>query len=935
LLENRSDYAYGYKGGLVVRSLLPADRWTQIETLFLAGVELPPEEREAFLDQHCPDDPELREEVLSLLDHDTAEESPVVDAINAGASSVLTDDHPAGRMLGPYRIEREIGRGGMAVVYLAYRADGEFQKRVAVKLIKRGMDTASVIERLRRERRILAALEHPSIARLLDGGTTTDGRPWIAMEFIEGLPINRFCDERRLAVEERCLLIGRVCDAVAYAHRHLVVHRDLKPTNILITPDGSPKLLDFGIAKLLGEDEVEGEPLTRGRWLPLTPEYASPEQIQAAPVTTASDVYSLGVLLYELLTGARPYCITSTNPQELERVILKTEPRKPSAVEALPRRTRRRLAGDLDNVVLMALRKDVSRRYGSAEQLAEDIRRHLQGLPIQARRDTWLYRGGKFLRRNRTAVAAGVLVAASVIAGTVIDVRQAHATRERFDEFRGFARTVLVDLHAQLSDIPGTAKARQALVTYVEEYLKRVAAQHAGDDAALATEFATTYLRLGEMQGATPEAVASFESGRRLLERKGPHSRLGNDDLLVLARLRVREGSTLVDIGRIPEGVENLMAGVRLVTRLGESAGSNSEAELVKAFAGWRLARLYRTQNRLREAEEEARKAIQTGEAVLRQGVRTKEVYQILTGARNVLGSAQRRQGHWREGLETYQKVLADTEQRAQAEPGSASLEREMARSHQILGDMVVRMPGHDPNQVRFHVRSAITIAERLAALDPWDKTAQSELAQYLSSGAETLSQPEDSTEALGYLRRALPMMETLLKSEPGNNDLRLYAALTEADMGMSLGRGSSPQQSILWLRRGMSDLTSLAESNPTNMTNQLELIKVQEWLSVSLARGGQEAEAISLAQDAVGKTRLLADDAGATAETLRELPRAYAAMAATCGALGKSGEARKWYRAATSEWEKLSSRGLYFPDSAEEKEEAIKGGTASCGRCQ
>jgi tetratricopeptide (TPR) repeat protein/tRNA A-37 threonylcarbamoyl transferase component Bud32 len=903
----------------------------QVETLFQAGVDLPPDKWESFLDAECLGDAQVREEVLSLLRHNATEEPPLAEALNAGAASVLIDDSPVLSALGPYRIEREIGRGGMAVVYLAVRADGEYQKRVAVKLIKRGMDTASVVERLRRERSILAALEHPSIARLLDGGTTPDGRPWIAMEYIEGLPIDRFCDERRLTIEERCALMAQVCDAVAYAHRHLVVHRDLKPSNILIPPDGNPKLLDFGIAKLLDEDGIGGaEPLTRSFAAPLTPEYASPEQIQGATVTTASDVYSLGVLLHEVLTGERPYRLKTANPQELERVICKTEPRKPSTLETLPPRSRRRLAGDLDNIVLMALRKDVSRRYSSAEQMADDIRRHLQGLPVQARRDTMFYRSGKFLRRNRMAVAAGLLLAASVITGTVIDIRQAHATRERFDQFRGFARTVLVDLHEQLSDIPGTAKARQALVTYVDGYLKQVAAQHAGDDRALATEFATTYLRLGEMQGATPEAIASFENGERLLERKRPRasSALSTDDSMLLARLRVREGSTLLDIGRAKEGVETITAAARLASSLSNT--TYPEAELVQAFADWHLARLDRQQNHLQDAEQRARAAIVTSEEIVRRGFRTKEVFQILTGARNVLGSAQRRQGHWRESLETYQKVLADTEQRAQAEPASASLQRELARSHQILGDMVVRVPGHDENQVRLHVRSAIAIAERMATLDPGDQLAQSELAQYLSSGAETLHQPEDANEALGYLRRALPILETLLKSEPGNGELRLYAALTEADMGQFGGHGSSERQSIAWLRKGLADLTKLVESDPANMTNQLELIKVQEWLALRLARGGQEPEAVALGREAISKARLLATDASATPESWRELPRAYAAMASICGTFGKHVEERTWYRDAAAEWEKILLKGLIFPDSEQEIEDAKRGASAN-----
>ena len=909
-----------------MRKVLPAGRWAQIETLFLTSVELPAEERDAFLREQCPTDPQLREEVLSLLRHETSDEPPLLDAIHASAASLLADDSPIGRILGPYRIERELGRGGMAVVYLAVRADGAFQKRVAIKLIKRGMDTASVIERLRRERRILAALEHPSIARLLDGGATPDGRPWIAMEYIEGLPISRFCEENGLSIEERCLLIEKVCGAVAYAHRNLVVHRDLKPSNILILPDGSPKLLDFGIAKVLREDEPGEEPLTRGPAPPLTPEYASPEQIQGAVLTTASDVYSLGVVLYELLTGERPYQVANGNLRAMERAIRGAEPRKPSTLEALPSRTRRRLAGDLDNIVLMALRQDVSRRYGSAEQLAEDLRRHLKGLPVQARRDTLVYRAGKFVRRNRTAVAAGFLLAASVIAGAAIDIRQAYAARQRFDELRAFARTVLVDLHAQLSDIPGTAKARQTLVSYVDDYLKRVAAQHAGDDKALATEFATTYLRLGEMQGSTRDAVASFENGRRLLDRKRGAGALSGPDSLVLARLRGREGSTLLDLGRTPEGVANLTASAELARGLETTSGWNAEAALVRAFAGWRLGRLYRMQNHLPEAEEQARMAIAAAEEAVGRGVRTKEVYETLTGARNVLASVQRREGHWQEGMQTYRQVLADTEQRAQAEPASASLQREMARSHQILGDMVVRMPAHDEDEVRYHVRSAIRIAERLTAADPFDKAAQSDLAQYLSSGAETLNRPEEAEETLGYLRRALPIMETLLKSEPGDGDLLLYYALTEADMGEFLGRRGAPGQAIPWLRRGLADLTRLAARDSANTLNLLEFIKVQEWLSLNLARLGQAPEAVALVRDSVARARSLAEDPAATAESWRELPRAYAAMADTCAALGRRDEARQWYRAATAEWDKMAQKGMSFPDSQQEIADARKG---------
>jgi tetratricopeptide (TPR) repeat protein len=914
--------------------MLDAERWAEVQRIFARASDMPPSERAEFLQRECPAE-DLRREVASLLEHASDEPLTAGAAIRSLAASFMAKpadgldtpggDPLVGTWLGPYRIASLLARGGMGAVYRAVREDDQFSKQVAIKVVPRVLAGPDAVARFRSERQILANLEHPSIARLLDGGTS-EGIPYIVMEYVEGVPITEYVRAQALSIPNRLRLMQSVCAAVLYAHRNLVIHRDLKPGNILVTADGTAKLLDFGLAKL-ADPTLADDPLTSR--MMMTPEYASPEQIQGAPVTTASDVYSLGVVLYEVLTGERPYRITSTNLHELERVVCNTEPRKPSTLETLPARTRRRLAGDLDNIVLMALRKDVSRRYGSVEQLAEDIRRHLQGLPVQARRDTPLYRGGKFLRRNRTAAAAAFLVAASLITGIVIAARQARAARERFDQLRGFARTALVDLHGQLSDVPGTAKARQALVAYVDDYLKRVAAQHAGDDTALATEFATTYLRLGEMQGATPEALASFENGRRLLERKRQDRALSPADSLLLARLRVRTGSALVDLGRTPEGVENLTAGASLAGGLGQAIGWNSEAELVKAFAEWRLARLYRMQLRLPEAEVHSRAAIALGEEILRRGFRTKEVYEIVDGARLVLGAVQRRGAHWEESMETYQKVLADTQKRAQAEPGSAGLQRELAHCHQLLANIVIRVPGRDENEVRLHVRSAIAIAERLAALDPWDKTAQGALAEYLSSGAEALYESQDRTEALSYSRRALPILETLLKSEPANSEIRLYAALTEADIGMSLGSGSPNRQSILWLRRGLSDVTRLVESDPKNTTNVLELIKVQQWLSMTLARAGREPEAVALAQDGIAKARSVAGEPGATPESWRELPRAYAAMADTYRALGKHNEARKWYRVALTEWEKMGCKGVYFPDSEQEIEDARKGASA------
>jgi serine/threonine protein kinase/Tol biopolymer transport system component/tetratricopeptide (TPR) repeat protein len=402
------------------------ERWKQIEGVFDAAIDLAPGERESYLAAECGADEELRRQVEMLIrSHEQAgsfiEEPAVAGVIGETARSAVAgafdaaayeDDAPfIGRRVGSYRIVREIGRGGMGAVYLAVRADDEFQKRVAIKLVKRGMDTDFILRRFRQERQILASLDHTYIARLMDGGTTDDGLPYFVMEYIEGLPVNQFCDAHKLSTPERLRLFLKVCAAVAYAHHNLVIHRDLKPSNVLVTADGTPKLLDFGIAKLLNP-EMGGralDPTTLALRL-MTPEYASPEQVRGETVTMVSDVYSLGVLLYDLLTGHRPYMLRSRSPEEIARVICEQEPERPSVavnlIEVIPshgrdpveitpdsvsrvrdgslEKLRRQLSGSIDNIVLKALRKEQQRRYQSVEEFARDIEHYLEGRPVGA-----------------------------------------------------------------------------------------------------------------------------------------------------------------------------------------------------------------------------------------------------------------------------------------------------------------------------------------------------------------------------------------------------------------------------------------------------------------------------------------------------------------------------------------------------------------------
>ncbi|MEP6809076.1 MAG: serine/threonine-protein kinase, partial [Chthoniobacterales bacterium] len=440
-----------------------------LKELFHSARELPADERAAFLDQACGGNAELRQEIHALLQSDHSATSFIADPpVELAAEVFGRAELPSdiGRKIGQYQLLEIVGCGGMGTVYLAERADQQFKMRVAIKLIKRGMDTDAVLRRFQHERQILASLEHPNIARLLDGGTTDDGLPYFVMEYIKGERIDHYAQQQSLSITARLELFRQVCSAVSYAHQHLVVHRDLKPSNILVTSDGVPKLLDFGIAKIIQADGAEA--LATMTMLPaMTPEYASPEQIEGTPATTLSDVYSLGAVLYELLSGCPPYRLENRSPQELTKTITTIQIEKPSTVVS-GAEDARRLRGDLDNIVLMAMRKETARRYRSVEQFSEDIRRHLAGRPVIARADTLSYRTGKFWQRNKLGVSAGVLLGVTLIGGIIGTSWQAQRARaaqaraeRRFNDVRRLAHSVLFDYHDAIKALPGATKVRE------------------------------------------------------------------------------------------------------------------------------------------------------------------------------------------------------------------------------------------------------------------------------------------------------------------------------------------------------------------------------------------------------------------------------------------------------------------------------------------
>jgi serine/threonine-protein kinase len=520
------------------------ERWAKLEPLLDQALDLDPEHRSSFLDTTCDGDPELRSEIERLLRSCEGAEGFLAESAFEVYAPLLADlgpdGTPAGARIGPYRITGETGRGGMGAVYVAERADDQYRRRVALKLIRRGLDEPHLVRRFLEERQILASLDHPNIARLLDGGVTDEGLPWFAMEFVEGLPIDRYCDEHHLPIDRRLGLFIDVCEAVQYAHRELVVHRDLKPSNVLVTEAGEVKLLDFGIAKLLEGGEAMG--LTQTGLRVMTPEYASPEQVRGERVSTASDVYALGVLLYELLTGQRPYRSAGRNPHELERSILEEQPGRPSSIVAQtdspaaaarglsPERLRRRLRGDLDTIVLTAMHKEPERRYATAEQLGTDIRRYLDRQPVSARRDTWGYHAVKFVRRHPVGVAAAAAFVLLLAGFGVMTKAQATRTaheRDMAEQVSGF----LVDLLRAPDPYLGqgdSVTVRELLDRAVERIDRELA-----DQPELRADLLVVMGRSYEGLGLLDESRRVLESAIDLRQTTGEDFALAEDQILL------------------------------------------------------------------------------------------------------------------------------------------------------------------------------------------------------------------------------------------------------------------------------------------------------------------------------------------------------------------------------------------------------------------
>jgi eukaryotic-like serine/threonine-protein kinase len=883
------------------------ERWAQIREALYAVLDLEPDQRPDYLDRACTNDPTLRQEVESyILSHAEVDIEFLKTIVVGDANSERVDPRHSlvGRLIGPYRIVDEIGSGGMGEVYRAVRADDQYQKQVAIKVVRRGFDTDSGLRRFKAERQILASLDHPNIARLLDSGSTEDGLPYVVMELVGGKPIDEYCEGHNLSLVERLQLFRTVCATVHYAHQHLVVHRDLKPGNILVTEEGAPKLLDFGIAKLLAP-EVFAQPVERTATLMrvMTPEFASPEQVRGETITTASDVYSLGVVLYRLLTGCSPYKMSSEAPHDIAREICESDPQKPSvavtcvaetdsghaASVAMPsrvppspqetQRLRRHLAGDLDNIVLMALRKEPLRRYASAAQLSDDIRRHLEGLPVVARKDTIGYRAGKFVTRHKLGVTAAVLVFVLLLAGMAAIVREARIAEangrraeKRFNDVRKLANSLLSDIYDSVRDLPGSTPSRKLIVDGALQYLDSLAQESAGDQS-LQRELADAYEKVGRVQGGDPGqpnlgdtagALSSFQkmlTVRQALAKANPN---GVDDQIALARsYRAISDLQVAYLGDVRAGLENCTQAVAIAEAMSQAHPNDSNVTSELA------------------ADYEKLGDIQGGG----------------NGSAANLADVQA-------GLRNHTKALALVRELAAQAPANRHLQRNLAVSdYKIQNDLIQT---GDRGAALLRAQEAIEIFERLAKQDN-NASAQRDLAVgYFSFAA--LSQADGRfADALQYFRKEAQLLEPVVAADPKNVDYRTDLASAHASIGYTLCRTGYPREGLAGLRQALSEINDLYQSN-RNSQIQATVGSIQIEFGDALERNGQLDEALKsyLSGQAIYQTIFSADPADVNSRST--LAGIQNQMAGAYLKLGNLEKASRQYREALTISEPMAS---------------------------
>ncbi len=899
---------------------MTTERWQQLKSV-LEQLDMTPEAGQKQLLAHLLDsDPALYQEVQPFL-NPSGEDAFIHDMIGQQASSLRQDGSRQTRF-GHYQTTRRIGQGGMGAVFEAVRVD-DFHKKVALKVIQQGLDSDLARARFVQERQVLASLEHPYIARLLDGGETEDGSPYLVLELVEGEPVTQYC--AKLGLNARLHLFLKICAAVEHAHRNLVVHRDLKPANILVTADGDPKLLDFGIAKLLDA----GSARTQTGFAALTPDYASPEQVRGETITTASDVYSLGVILYQILTGRKLYSVDAAAPLEMDRIVCQEPPSPP------------KLGDELDYILLMALRKEPPRRYQSVLKMAEDIERYLANRPVTARPDTLRYRTAKFVRRNWWQLAAVSAMIVSLGAGLGFSIAGERRAQRRFNQVRQLAGRFLFQFHDEIVDIPGTTKARKMVVSTALEYLDSLSAD-SNADSGLARELAEAYKRIGDVQGHanrasvgdTRTALESYRKALAIARRISAESPQDVEALRMVVRMELAAGESMSysgDTKSAQNATKNADAVEKRIRELdpGNPKNKRELAEILVSFA--------RDESDKNKSMEYASKAIGILEELAKGAPDDEVLATELANAYSALGSGLNLTGRTQEAYAEYLKILAIRERQNAAAPNKPKAMRELmiAESHigDILGSPAMNNLGDLPGALR-HYRRMVEIAAAIQKADRENGRAAADYGIALQRLANVLIEV-NLREGVEVFRQSLQSLEKQMAVDGGNISGRLNAVFVLGRIGDGLEKLGDFPGAEANFHRALELGQPSFKADPKDVKMRRVLIGVYQSLINYSGHRGRPSAVESNCQSALqlGKEVIRLDPNNI--KTLGREPRLLFACGEAHALAAKQGppsrEAAIYFQRSAEAWRKLEGKtGWGASEQADMKRALARGAEKS-----
>jgi len=912
-----------------------SDWWRLVQDVFLTALELLPNERSAYLARACGDDQELHSEVASLLANDRPDAATFRFAVEAdlkGLAQATSSSSQSGLRVGPYRLIRELDGGGMGVVYLAVRSDDHYFQIVAIKMVRQGLESPGLVQRFRAERQILATLTHSNIGAILDGGDTEDGRPYIVMEYVEGQPITLASETLGLSIRERVELFRSVCSAVHYAHQTLVIHRDIKPSNVLVTPDGLVKLIDFGISKSLAPELIPGElPPTESSLRLMTPDYASPEQIRGKNVTTATDIYSLGVLLYELLTGSRPYTLRELSPADAERLVLEQEVRKPSSISDLSKRVRKELAGDLDRIILMAMDTDPSRRYPSARDLEEDLLRFLRGEPVLARKPTPIYRLSRFVGRHRTtSLMAGVTLA--LLLGSLLFYSwQSRMADRHLEQVQTLADSAILDLAEKLQQSSASTEQQASLFQSALTSLKRLR-QNSGDDPRLLLAISKAYGRVGDLEGSpfvanlgnSSTAVTSYQEALRAAMEA--HARLpGEESTRVVIESYQRLGGIQAFLGNLREAHDSYQKSLSLALDFWKQKADDPIRQrlLTLNYAGLGDVELSALE------PDQALTNIRAAFQIFGSEPNGNEGHdRTLTRLYLRMGRVVNEIGPQLEALANVREAIAVAEELVQKFPSSKQVQRDLFSTYQ---NMVLPLSGRDAmnvgdsRQAQVCARKALAIAISLAAGDSKNAQARYDLALAYTAMGDSFRLTAPATAA-GWYRKSIALTKELIPRYGA--EARHWIAERDEGLAEVLVRKDQAQERLQLLLEANPIRKELSRTSPHG---RLHLMRSYCKVSDAELGVGDLTQARQYAYLSVpffdefkpsSPSLLVLRDIGFCYESLGNVQNRIAAEQTRSSAERLHGLAssREWYTKSSNVWKEFNRRGAATLESEAER---------------